>query len=133
MNRLNETILQEMNKYLDGTTIEEILLANRKLFRYRVSFTQEELNQEIDVLDLSVRASNCLKRYGFHTLDHLVNGVYTKDDATSKRQLIRIRNLGKGTADEILLKLFLYQFQILPETKKKAYMQQVQEANKKTA
>ena len=34
MNRLNETILQEMNKYLDGTTIEEILLANRKLFRY---------------------------------------------------------------------------------------------------
>lgn len=133
MNHLNETILQEMNKYLDGTTIEEILLANRKLFRYRVSFTQEELNQEIDVLDLSVRASNCLKRYGFHTLDNLVNGVYTKEDATSKRQLLRIRNLGKGTADEILLKLFLYQFQILPETSRKAYMKQVQEVNRKTA
>ena len=133
MNHLDANVLQEMNNYLEGTTIEEILMANRKLFRYRVSFTHEELQQEIDVLDLSARASNCLKRYGFHTLDHLVNGVYTKDDATSKRQLLRIRNLGKGTADEILLKLFFYQFQILPETSRKAYMKQVQEVNRKTA
>ncbi|MCR5543540.1 MAG: hypothetical protein K6F55_05270, partial [Eubacterium sp.] len=60
---------------------------------------------------------------------HLVNGVYTKENESSKKQLLRIRNLGKNTAEEILIKLFYYQFRILADDRKKAYMQKVVEEN----
>ena len=119
----NEEVMREMNKYLEGTTIEEILVKNRKIFHFQVMFTKEQLKQDIDVLDLRPRADHCLRRSGFNTLEQIVNGVYTKESETSKRQLLRIRNLGKNTADEILMQLFYYQFTVLPESKKKAYME----------
>jgi DNA-directed RNA polymerase subunit alpha len=57
-----------------------------------------DLSQEkIDVLDLSVRASNCLKRANIYTLGDLIER--TEDD------LSKIRNLGKKSVDEIIEKL----------------------------
>ena len=129
MTELNVKVAKEMNNYLEGTTIEEVLVRNRKLFHFKVMFTDEQLRQDIDVLDLSVRAYHCLKRNGLATLDSLVNSIYTKEDATSKRQLLRFRNLGRNTADEILMKLFYYQFHVLPDSRKKDYMQLILEAN----
>ena len=60
--------------------------------------TEPDLNDiKIDVLDLSVRASNCLKRANIYTLGDLVER--TEDD------LSKIRNLGKKSVDEIIEKL----------------------------
>ena len=60
--------------------------------------TEPDLNDiKIDVLDLSVRASNCLKRANIYTLGALVER--TEDD------LSKIRNLGKKSVDEIIEKL----------------------------
>ena len=129
MTELNENVMREMNKYLDGITIEEILFRNKKMFHFQVMFTNEQMKQDIEVLDLKPRAYNCLSRYGFHTIDSLVNGVYTKEDESSKKQLLRIRNLGRKTAEEILMKMFYYQFVILPDDRKKAYMEKIVEAN----
>lgn len=129
MIELNENITNEMNKYLEGITIQEILMVKKKLFHFQVNFTNEQLRQDIEVLDLSVRSYNCLKRAGFNTLGNLVNGIYTKDGETSKRQLLRIRNLGKNSADEILIKLMNYQFMILSESRRKAYMDKILEIN----
>ena len=129
MIELDENVVREMNKYLEGTTIEEVLVRNRKMFRFKVMFNNDQMNQDIDVLDLRPRAYNCLKRYGFNTISHLVNGVYTKENESSKKQLLKIRNLGKNTAEEILIKLFYYQFRILAEDRKKAYMQIIVEEN----
>ncbi len=129
MIELDENVVREMNKYLEGTTIEEVLVRNRKMFRFKVMFNNDQMNQDIDVLDLRPRAYNCLKRYGFNTISHLVNGVYTKENESSKKQLLKIRNLGKNTAEEILIKLFYYQFRILSDDRKKAYMQKVVEEN----
>ena len=123
MIKLNEDVMREMNKYLEGTTIEEILIKNRKIFHFQVLFTPKQLKQDIEVLDLSSRADHCLRRYGFNTLEKIVNGVYTKESETSKRQLLKIRNLGRKTAEEILMKLFYYQFTALPDSKKRAYME----------
>ena len=130
MIELDEKVTSEMNKYLDGTTIEEILEKNKKMFHFQVMFNGEQLDQEIEVLDLRVRGYNCLKRHGFNTLRDLVNGVETKDDATSKKQLLRVRNLGRNTAEEILMKLFYYQFQILSDEGKRKYMQRIVETNR---
>ena len=133
MIELNESVTREMNKYLNGITIEEILLLKRKLFHFQVNFTEEQMNQEIDVLDLSVRAYHCLRRADMHTIGKLVNSTFTKEDATSKRQLLKIRNLGRNSADEILIKLFNYQFMVLPDNKKKAYMDNLLKINFATA
>ena len=129
MIELDEKVTSEMNKYLDGTTIEEILVRNKKMFHFQVMFNSTQMEQEIDVLELSVRGYNCLKRHGFNTLRDLVNGVETKEDATSKRQILRVRNLGRKSAEEILMKLFYYQFQVLSDERKKEYMQRIVEAN----
>ncbi|MCI1823287.1 MAG: DNA-directed RNA polymerase subunit alpha [Megasphaera sp.] len=59
---------------------------------------------KIDVLDLSVRASNCLKRANVYTLADLVER--TKDD------LSKIRNLGKKSVDEIIAKLEDYGYDL---------------------
>ena len=65
----------------------------------------EDLTQvKIDVLDLSVRASNCLKRANIYTLGDLVER--TEDD------LSKIRNLGKKSVDEIIDKLKDYGFDL---------------------
>ena len=48
-------------------------------------------------MDFSVRAYNCLKRAGVHTLQDLVN----KSDA----EVMKIRNLGKKSLKEVLDKV----------------------------
>ena len=132
MIELNENVTKEMNKYLEGITIEEVFLLleqGRKTFHFQVIFTNDQMKQDVEVLDLSVRAYHCLKRAGYNTLENLVNGVYTKDGETSKKQLRRIRNLGINSADEILIKLMNYQFMTLPDGRKKAYMDKLLEIN----
>ena len=132
MIELNENITREMNKYLERITIEDIFLilsAKKKTFHYPVFFTKEQMSQEIEVLDLSVRAYHCLKRAGYSTLGSLVNGIYTKDGETSKRQLKKIRNLGQNSADEIMIKLMNYQFMVLPDYNKKDYMNKILDLN----
>lgn len=122
---INEKVMREMNRYLEGTTVEEVLLKNRKLFHFHVMFTNEQMEQGVDVLDLSQRAYNCLRRNNIYTLGDLVNGVKTNGEETSKRRLLKFRNLGRKTSEEILLKMFYYQFIVLPEKRKNEYMQEV--------
>ena len=55
------------------------------------------LETPIEELDFSVRAYNCLKRAGVHTLQNLVN----KSDA----EVMKIRNLGKKSLKEVLDKV----------------------------
>lgn len=55
------------------------------------------LETPIEELDFSVRAYNCLKRAGVHTLQDLVN----KSDA----EVMKIRNLGKKSLKEVLAKV----------------------------
>lgn len=129
MIELNESVLREMNRYLNDTTIEEILKRNRKMFHFKVMFTSEQMAQDIDVLDLRPRAYNCLKRYGYNTVGDVINGVETREEESSKRQLLKIRNLGRNTAEEILMKIFYYQFLVLPDEKKSNYMQKIVTAN----
>ena len=127
---LDENVTKEMNKYLDGITIEEIMLCNRRMFHFPAVFTGAQLDQDIEVLDLSRRAFNCLRRAGTNTLRDLISKDATTDEASSKRQLMtHNRNLGVKTASEILIKLFYYSFLVQPESEKRSYMQKVIKAN----
>ena len=61
------------------------------------------LSESIDVLNLSVRAYNCLKRCGIATIHDLMQKIEGEED------LLKIRNLGRKSAEEILDKLEAYQ------------------------
>lgn len=54
-------------------------------------------DMSIDELELSVRSYNCLKRAGINTVSELINK--TPDE------MMKVRNLGRKSLDEVLLKL----------------------------
>ena len=62
-----------------------------------VDESTKALSMSIEDLELSVRSSNCLRRAGINTVEELCNK--TPDD------MIKVRNLGKKSLDEVLLKL----------------------------
>ena len=59
--------------------------------------TIKALETPIEDLDFSVRAYNCLKRDGIHTIQDLVN--------KSESDMMKIRNLGKKSLKEVLDKI----------------------------
>lgn len=58
------------------------------------------LEMNIEDMDLSVRSYNCLKRANIHTVEDLTKK--TEDD------MLKVRNLGKKSLDEVILKLESY-------------------------
>lgn len=124
-----QRITREMNRYLDGITIEELLMIRQKRFFNEVRLSEIQCKQEIMTLDLSQRAYNCLRRAGVNTVGQILDRFHDTGDQSSKKQLQQLKNLGKGTADEILMKLFFYQFSVLPEEKRSSYMKRVLEMN----
>ena len=55
------------------------------------------LEMTIEELDLSVRSYNCLKRAGINTVEDLIN--------TSEEDMMKVRNLGRKSLEEVLAKL----------------------------
>jgi DNA-directed RNA polymerase subunit alpha len=58
---------------------------------------EKVLEMSIDELELSVRSYNCLKRAGINTVEELTNR--TSED------MMKVRNLGRKSLDEVLAKL----------------------------
>lgn len=58
---------------------------------------EKVLEMTIEELDLSVRAFNCLKRAGVNTVADLIN--------KSQDEMMKVRNLGKKSLEEVLAKL----------------------------
>ena len=55
------------------------------------------LEMTIEELDLSVRSFNCLKRAGINTVEDFIN--------RSEEDMMRVRNLGRKSLDEVVAKL----------------------------
>ena len=81
-------ILTKLNKISDMTG----LLADKE-----EDPIQKTLETPIEELDLSVRAYNCLKRAGHHTLQDLTS--------MSESEMMKIRNLGKKSLKEVIDKI----------------------------
>ncbi|MDD6807379.1 MAG: DNA-directed RNA polymerase subunit alpha [Oscillospiraceae bacterium] len=58
---------------------------------------EKVLEMTIEELDLSVRSFNCLKRAGINTVEDLTN--------KSEDDMMKVRNLGKKSLDEVVAKL----------------------------
>ena len=67
---------------------------------------EKVLEMSIDELELSVRSYNCLKRAGINTVEELTNR--TPED------MMKVRNLGRKSLDEVLAKLKELGLQLSP-------------------
>lgn len=65
------------------------------------------LEMTIEELDLSVRSFNCLKRAGINTVNDLIE--------KSEEEMMKVRNLGKKSFDEVKEKLSSLGFQMMKE------------------
>ena len=61
---------------------------------------QKVLEMNIEDMDLSVRSYNCLKRAGIHTVEDLTK--------RSEDDMLKLRNLGRKSLDEVIGKLHSY-------------------------
>ncbi len=68
---------------------------------------EKVLEMTIEELDLSVRAFNCLKRAGINTVEDLTN--------RSEEDMIKVRNLGKKSLEEVIQKLQSLGFELKKE------------------
>lgn len=68
---------------------------------------EKALEMTIEELDMSVRAFNCLKRAGINTVEDLINR--TEED------MIKVRNLGKKSLEEVIQKLQSLGFELKKE------------------
>ena len=129
---MNEKILKiliEMDCYMSNGSMIEFLYEHKKFIRFNVYLSKKELDENLSVLDLSQRSINCLRRAGFTTLGDLLKAISVTGDERSKEKLLRLRNLGRKSAEEILLTIMCYQFQILSDREKTEYLQDIVRLN----
>ncbi len=129
MNERIEQILNEMDRYMPAGTMYDFLYVHRKMVRFNIYLSKKEMEEDITALDISVRANHCLKRAGYQTVGALVTAISAKEEDSSKQQLLRVRSLGRKTAEEILLMIMCYQFRILPENERGKYVREILELN----
>lgn len=75
----------------EESSIAEVLVEKNEKGKEKI------LEMTIEELDLSVRSFNCLKRAGINTVDDLIN--------KSEEEMMKVRNLGKKSFDEVREKL----------------------------
>ena len=68
---------------------------------------EKVLEMTIEELDLSVRSFNCLKRAGINTVEDLID--------KSEEDMMKVRNLGRKSLEEVIHKLESLGFSLKPE------------------
>ena len=109
-------IFKEMMDIVPGFDIMEIKERNEEKFRFPIYLTEDMKNTEIEMLQLSVRSNNCLRRAGINTIGDFVECVSCEED------LKKIRNCGDKSVKEIMRKVFCWQYEMLGEGMKKNYV-----------
>ena len=93
-----------------------------KCIKVSVPFSQKACDTSIDDLDFSVRASNALKRASIFTIGQAI-------DLIANDGLLRIRNLGKKTQNEIKTRILAFGYERLTEAEKKRFFYDIVERN----
>ena len=93
-----------------------------KCIKVSVPFSQKACDTSIDELDFSVRASNALKRANIFTIGQAIDLI--ADDG-----LLRIRNLGKKTQNEIKTRILVFGYERLTDLEKKRFFYDIVERN----
>ena len=120
-----QTILDRANeafKTLGGVKIVE---RHGGRFRFRMHLTPAMAAVPLEELDLKIRAYHSLKRTGYNTVGDAAIAI------ASGEELSKIRNCGKTSVQEIMLSLFLFQYNSLHPSKQYDYLVETVLLNRK--
>ena len=92
-----EEILVEAMVLVPEADIVEFMQRKSGKFRFPIYINEKLYDTGIDVLDLSVRASNCLENAGYTTVGKLVEKINKRED------LKKLRNCGEKTMQTLFL------------------------------
>ncbi|MCL2068372.1 MAG: DNA-directed RNA polymerase subunit alpha [Oscillospiraceae bacterium] len=92
---------RQLNHFVD---LSDEVNSTEILEKREESGKEKALEMTIEELDLSVRAFNCLKRAGVNTVQDLVY--------KSPEEMMKVRNLGKKSLEEVMEKLYSLGFQL---------------------
>ena len=93
-----------------------------KCVKVSIPFSQKACDTSIDELDFSVRANNSMKRVGVFTIGEVI-------DLIASDGLLRIRNLGKKTQNEIKMRILVFGYERLTENERKRFFYDVVDKN----
>ena len=116
MDQEQSQILTQIIEALAGTNLQGM---KSKKFYFNFYLNNETKSTQIDMLDLSTRSYNSLKRAGYATVGELAEAI------AGGTELRKIKNCGAKSCKEILEKLFLYQYSVLPRDKRKDYVKEI--------
>lgn len=102
--------ISELQKLLDANNTNDSASDVNREDDNNSEKVEEELpvidDTPIEVLKLSTRAFNSLKRFGIHTIQDLIEKV--PDIKTNPDSLLKIKNIGRGSANEVYTALQNY-------------------------
>ena len=110
-NEIAETLLTSAN---ENGLINTLYSAFGNNINTSIAFSQSACDAGIDSIEFSVRASNALKRSGLMTIGSVI-------DAILNDELLRVRNLGRKSYNEIKTKILLYGYKRLTAREKIAF------------
>lgn len=111
-----------INQYV-GLDVHDRIKGNGS-FRFPVYVLDKYKEVDIEELDLTVRAKNCLKRAGIKSIYDLMTKI------TGRADLDRIRGCGVDTSRLIMEELFVFQYSQLRPEHIEGYMDKLVEMNK---
>jgi DNA-directed RNA polymerase alpha subunit len=114
---------QTLSQIIEKITGDRIHEKKGGKFFFKVYLNSRMSETPIEALDLSPRAYNSLKRAGYATIGNLAEAI------ASGSEIRRIRNCGSKSCREIMEKLFLYQYSLIPQEKKANYILDVVQMN----
>lgn len=112
-----------LSEKIKNEEFENWIVKKQGRFRFVVYQGMKAMDAGIDSLELSVRAYNCLKRAGYNTVNEVISAIEHRED------LMKVRNMGRKSADEVMFKLFIYNYENLKPEKRNAYIKRVMELN----
>ena len=118
-----QTVFDEIMRLVPTADFTAIKRKRGGKLRFPIYINKSLMETDIEALDLSMRSGNCLHRAGYRTIGEVVEGIESSED------LKRIRNCGAKSADEIMEKLFCYQYSLIDNSKKVSYINRVLELN----
>ena len=93
-----------------------------KCVKVSIPFSQKACDTSIDELDFSVRANNSMKGVGAFTIGEVI-------DLIASDGLLRIRNLGKKTQNEIKTRILVFGYERLTENERKRFFYDIVDKN----
>ena len=110
---------QTLSQIIEQITGDKVHEKKGGKFFFNIYLNSKMSETPIEALDLGVRAYNSLKRAGYGTIGELAEAI------AEGTEIAKIRNCGAKSCREIMEKLFLYQYNALPQEKREGYVKEV--------